>query len=362
MKTFRCTNCQGIAFFDDTVCIACGHRLAYSPQRRDMVALEPAFDDQWRIVGDREGTTVHLCRNVGEHACNQVLPAGAGPGLCSACQLTQTIPNLDRPGHREAWARLERAKRRLLWTLQGLGLRWTSRAQDPQHGLMFEFLSEADMPDGARPSVGHTEGRIVVDVDEADDATIAQHRKDLHEPYRTLLGHFRHEVGHYYWNVLIRDRGREEAFRTLFGDERTDYAAAMKQYYDAKSETWHAQYISQYASMHPWEDWAESFAHYLHMVDGVETAVDLALTLAPRNDVLPAIDLAGAPEPSDMPFDDLLRHWSALSVALNQFNRGMGLPDAYPFAPSVQAIEKIRYVAREIRAAREEAKTPQPVA
>jgi hypothetical protein len=359
MKTFRCTNCQGIAFFDDTICTACGHRLAYSPERRTVVALEPAVDDQWRIVGDRDGTTVHLCRNVGEQACNQVLRPGQPLGLCDACLLTRTIPNLDHPGHREAWGRLERAKRRLLWTLQGLGLAWKSRAEDPQHGLMFDFLSEMDMPDGQRVSTGHTEGHIVVDAEEADDSVLAKNRKDLHESYRTVLGHFRHEAGHYYWNVLIRDRGREQGFRTLFGDERTDYEESLRNYYGGqRSSDWYTNHITQYASMHPWEDWAESFAHYLHMVDGVETAIDLAVALAPRNEVLPAIDFGGATDAVEMPFDDLLRHWGALSIALNQFNRGMGLQDAYPFAPSVKAIEKIRFVDKEVRAARAKARPP----
>jgi hypothetical protein len=354
MKTFLCSNCQGVAFFDDTLCTNCSHRLAYSPERRDMVALEPTLDDQWRIVGDAAGTTVHLCRNVGEHVCNQVLRPGEPAGLCDACLLTRTIPNLDRPGHRDAWGRLERAKRRLLWTLQGLGLAWKSRDEDPQHGLMFEFLSDTDMPDGQRPRTGHTEGHIVVDAAEADDSILQERRRDLHEPYRTVLGHFRHEIGHYYWDVLIRDRQREEAFRTLFGDERVDYEQALAKYYAGhRPGNWSDDYISEYASMHPWEDWAESFAHCLHMVDGIETAGDLALTLAPRNAVLPSVDLAGVGDATRIPFDDLVRHWSALSIALNQFNRGMGVHDAYPFAPSPKAIEKMRFVDREIRAARD---------
>ncbi|HEX6944659.1 MAG TPA: putative zinc-binding metallopeptidase [Casimicrobiaceae bacterium] len=353
MKTFRCSSCGGIAFFDDTVCVACGHRLAFAPERRDMVALAPASDDAWRIVGDAQGTTVRLCRNVGELACNQVLHPGAPPGLCNACLLTRTIPNLDRPGHREAWGRLERTKRRLLWTLQGLGLQWRSREEDPEHGLVFEFLSDADLPDGERASTGHTEGHIVINADEADDAVLARQRQDLREPYRTLIGHLRHEAGHYYWNVLIRDRGREEAFRTLFGDEGVDYAESLRNYYGRERPAdWREHYISEYATMHPWEDWAESFAHYLHMVDGVETGLDLAVALAPRNEVLPALDLGGGGDVTALAFDELLRSWGGLSIALNQFNRGMGVHDAYPFAPSVAALEKIRFVDQEVRAAR----------
>ena len=352
MKTFRCTYCRGIAFFDDTLCTACGHRLAYSPERRDLLALAPAPDGRWWIVGGEAADPVNLCRNTLDKACNQALPEGAPPGLCSACALTRTIPNLERPGHLEAWIRLERAKRRLLWTLQGLGLTWRSRAEDPEHGLVFEFLSDADMPPGERASTGHTDGHIVVKAEEADDAVIAKHRQDLSEPYRTVLGHFRHEIGHYYWNVLVRERGREEAFRGLFGDERIDYGGARQTYYAAKADNWQAQYISQYAAMHPWEDWAESFAHYLHMVDGVETGIDHALSLAPAEAVLPTLDLTTAADAYAMPFDDLLRNWGALIIVLNQFNRGMGLADAYPFVPSATAIEKFRFVDQEVRAAR----------
>lgn len=354
MKTFRCSHCGGIAFFDDTFCTACGHALAFAPDRRAMVALAAAGNGAWNIVGDAEGAVAHLCSNAREEVCNWLLPVGMPPGLCSACRLTTMIPNLARPGHREAWGRLERAKRRLLWTLQGLGLGWRSRSDDPAGGLTFDFLSDADMPEGERATTGHLDGNIVVAAEEADDAVIAERRRDLREPYRTVLGHFRHEAGHYYWNVLIRDRGRIDAFRATFGDERADYVQAQASYYGALDHPhWRDAFISEYASMHPWEDWAESFAHYLHMVDGVETAIDLAVRVAPNDGVRPAVDLPAPAEAADLPFDDLLRHFSGLSVVLNQFSRGMGLSDAYPFAPSARAIEKFRFVDAEVRAFRD---------
>jgi hypothetical protein len=89
-----------------------------------------------------------------------------------------------------------------------------------------------------------------------------------------LLGHFRHEVGHYFWDRLVAtDPHQLEEFRVLFGDDRQDYGEALKRHYDEGAPAnWQDTYISMYATMHPWEDFAETWAHYLHIVDTLETA------------------------------------------------------------------------------------------
>ena len=208
------------------------------------------------------------------------------------------------------------------------------------------------IPPGA-PSIltGHDNGVITINVAEADDAERERRRLQMHEPYRTLLGHFRHEVGHYYWDRLIKDSPRLEAFRAVFGDERKDYAQALQEYYQqGPPANWQQQFISIYASSHPWEDWAETWANYLHMTDTLETAATCGLMLHPgRKDepTLPAPPKAG-PNTS---FERLLEGWFPLTYVLNNLNRGLGLPDGYPFVLSTPTLDKLRFVHDTVHAA-----------
>ncbi len=104
-------------------------------------------------------------------------------------------------------------------------------------------------------------------------------RVQMHEPYRTLLGHFRHEVGHYYWDRLIAETRWQEGYRNLFGDERASYADALDHHYkNGAPDNWQESSVSAYATMHPWEDWAETWAHYLHMMDAVDTALGFGMS------------------------------------------------------------------------------------
>jgi len=191
----------------------------------------------------------------------------------------------------------------------------------------------------------HNEGLITINIAEADDPFREKTRQELGEPYRTLLGHFRHEIGHYYWDRLIKNQRSIEPFRTLFGDETADYAEAQKQHYETGPPAeWAQRFVSAYASMHPWEDWAETFAHYLHIVDTLETARTYGLALKPRA-------ASGAPLPDLTArrlhfddFDDLISAWFPLTNALNSLNRSMGLADLYPFILSEPAIAKLRFV------------------
>jgi hypothetical protein len=189
---------------------------------------------------------------------------------------------------------------------------------------------------------------ITVNLAEADDAERERRRLAMHEPYRTLLGHFRHEAGHYYWDRLIRDSGWIEEFRRLFGDDREDYAAALRRHYDdGPRADWQTQFVSAYASVHAWEDWAETWAHYLHITDSLETASACGLGLRPtgRNarQIRPRFSLEEAENAS---FDDMMSDWFAMTYVLNSLNRGLGLKDLYPFVLSSPAIEKLRFVHR----------------
>ncbi|HTI51503.1 MAG TPA: putative zinc-binding metallopeptidase, partial [Planctomycetaceae bacterium] len=269
--------------------------------------------------------------------------------FCVSCRLTHFIPDLSKPGHREAWYALEVAKRRLVYSLVALGLPLAPKSDDCPRGLAFEFQS--DESETAPVLTGHSEGVITINIAEADDAEREKRRLLMHEPYRTLLGHFRHEVGHYYWDRLIRDRDGLDGFRALFGDERESYPQSLERHYQqGPVPDWQKAYVSAYASAHPWEDWAETWAHYLHITDTLETAGDCGLALRPRHADLPAVrprfSLRGV---TAIPFDSLLADWLAVAFLLNNLSRGLGEGDLYPFILSEKAIEKLRFVHRVCR-------------
>ena len=316
----------------------------------DIVALEPAEDDLWQ---SKAGRTYRLCDNYRkEKICNWAIPAESEESLCDACRLTRAIPDLSVNGNREKWYRLEAAKRRLIYSLQGLHLPPFGTSRDTTFELRFEFLADSPAPGGAKVLTGHSEGRITINVAEADDAEREQRRLAMHEPYRTLLGHFRHEIGHYYWDHLIDRTALIEPFRGLFGDERQDYALALKRHYDqGPPADWQNHYVSAYAGTHPWEDWAETWAHYLHITDALETAAASGLWLRPERqdepELRPAADLRDCRSAS---FDRVMDNWFPLTYVVNNLNRGLGLPDGYPFVLSLPAVAKLRFVHETIAA------------
>jgi hypothetical protein len=195
---------------------------------------------------------------------------------------------------------------------------------------------------------GHADGVITVNVAEADDAERVKRRNELNEPYRTLLGHFRHESGHYYWSKLVENTARIEPFRELFGDERADYAEALKRHYADAPAGWPDGFVSAYATMHPWEDWAETWAHYLHMTDALETAAACGISIKPRRKDEPVLNKVPDPQAS---FSRSIAGWATLTYVLNNMNRGLGLDDAYPFVLSPRAIDKLRFVHETIQSA-----------
>jgi hypothetical protein len=350
MKTFHCTHCQNLVFFENVKCLSCEHSLAYLPDCNRMAALEQGKDGPWRQPdSDRGDRAYKLCVNYTEHnVCNWAIPVEDPENLCISCRLTPVIPDLTKSGNQAAWYRLEVAKRRLIYTLMSLKLPLVGKSEQAPGGIAFEFLNDTTKPNGDRSRVmtGHDNGMITINVAEADDVYREQQRTQQNEPYRTLLGHFRHESGHYYWDQLIQNSLRLEQFRALFGDERADYQEALKQHYSqGPPATWEQDFISTYASSHPWEDWAESWAHVLHMSDALETAQSMGLSIKPRRADEPSLaPLTKPPTPGNGAFDQMIQAWFSLTFMLNNLTRGLGLADGYPFVLSARVIDKLRFV------------------
>jgi hypothetical protein len=355
VKTFHCTACQALVFFENTKCLACGRSLAYLPDRTELLALEPAEEGLWHSIrGDVvEKDAYKLCTNYTDHGtCNWALRSEDSESMCRSCLLTHTIPNLEIAGNQEAWAKLETAKRRLIYALLRLNLPIFSKWEDEKQGLEFKFLSDSGDANGdqSRVMTGHDNGIITINVAEADDIHREKERLANGEPYRTLLGHFRHEIGHYYWDVLISNGKRLEDFRRLFGDERADYQLALKRHYESgPPANWSENFISAYASTHPWEDWAESWAHVMHMVDALETAHFVGLSVKPARRDEPALSVPPVPTRAHVgDFDRLIEEWTTLTYVLNNLTRGLGLADAYPFVLSAAIVNKLRFVCETI--------------
>jgi hypothetical protein len=346
MKAYHCDSCGSLVFFDNVSCVKCGHALGFLPAVGGLSAFEPVGNGAWKSLAPR--ATDHLyrqCINGQQHGvCNWMIEADDPTPFCVSCRLNEMIPNLESPGNRERWHRLEMAKHRVIYTLLQQGLPMDGVAGENRPGLSFKFLS--DIPGGPSVPTGHENGLITINIAEADDDERERRRVNLHEPYRTLLGHLRHETVHYYWDRLIANSHWVERWRTLFGDENRDYTAALKAYYQqGPPADWQTRHVSAYASSHPWEDWAETGAHYFHIIDTLETAASFGMTLKPKHPAAGSMtsDLQEM-RVLDSSFDSLLERWFPLTYALNSLNRGMGLHDLYPFALSNPAIEKLRFV------------------
>jgi hypothetical protein len=298
------------------------------------------------------------CANYATPAgCNWLIALGANenaatPLLCRSCRLNRTIPDLSVPENAQWWARIEDAKRQVVSTLIMLGLPVRSRVgEDNTRGLAIDLLRSP--PAGPKVITGHADGIITIDVEEADDTTREQRRVQMREPYRTLLGHLRHEVGHYYWYRLISNSRWHDEFRELFGDETADYAAALARHYEnGPRNDWALFHVSAYASVHPWEDWAETWAHYLHMIDGLDTALSFGIgpraieATFDRFDLDVLADAARDNRNAAAGFLAFLNAWVELATALNELSRSMGQPDFYPFVLSGDAVRKLFFVHR----------------
>ncbi|MGD8560725.1 MAG: putative zinc-binding peptidase [Gammaproteobacteria bacterium] len=341
MKTFTCV-CGNRLHFENTRCIVCNRQLGFITGALVLSALDPAGEDRWQALSvPGSGSNYKQCLNYKKHnVCNWMIPADDTNHFCGSCRLNKIIPNLGKAENHELWKRVETAKRRLLFTLYCLKLPVISRAEDPEKGLGFRFLEDQTPPtwqqkvkDKDKIYTGHLSGLITINIAEAVHSERESVREKMNESYRTLLGHFRHESGHYYWERLINNSRWHEEFRSLFGDENMNYSEAMSLHYkNNRSYDWQENHITHYAGSHPWEDWAETWAHFLHIYDTLQTANDLQLSAGPLAfDVLTDIENA-------------LQQWQELAIVLNALNRSMGMEDPYPFAINDVVANKLHFI------------------
>ena len=356
MKLFECQNCRQPLYFENTRCESCGLALGYLPARETVSALKED-GNVWRALAAEEAR-YRYCANAGHGVCNWLVRADQSEIFCAACRHNHTIPDLSFPENLLRWRKIQLAKHRLFYTLLRLRLPLATKTDDPA-GLAFDFLAPSADP-SAMPSAqptpvmtGHDNGLITISLAEADDAERERQRSQMHEPYRTLLGHFRHEIAHYYWDRLIADSPNLAEFRRIFGDERKDYAGALRDHYThGPPPDWPEHFVTAYASTHPWEDFAETWAHYFHMVDTLETASAFGLSVRPR--LSKGADLAATMDfdPHNADMDRIIEAWLPLTFAVNSINRSMGLSDLYPFVLSPQVIVKLTFIHECIHAQR----------
>jgi hypothetical protein len=350
MKLFECQKCNQLLYFENTSCENCGSRLGYLRARETLSVVEP--DGQipggqvWRAMAE-PAKRYRFCANAEYEACNWLVDNEQPSPYCAACRHNQTVPDLSVPENLLPWRKLEFAKHRLIYSLLKLKLPLATRAEDPD-GLAFDFrVPGAAAPDGSVTPVmtGHDNGVITININEADDAERERMRNEMGEAYRTLLGHFRHEIGHYYWDRLIADGGRLDKFRETFGDEQRDYAQALQQHYaNGPPANWQNNFVSAYASSHPWEDFAETWAHYFHMIDTLESARAFGLSVRPRLAAAAELTTTIYSDPHNADVEQIIDAWTGLSIAVNEINRSMGLPDLYPFILGPAVVVKLTFI------------------
>ncbi len=332
MRRFVCEHCDNEIRFDSMTCPVCSVPLGYAPVERTIRQLHPSGETDYRIAGH---TTEHWrCLNAA-FGCNWILPAASGATWCASCALTRGRPDDSRPDAIAAWAEAEAAKRRLLHELDRLGLPVWPKTDETPDGVVFDLVY---LP-GERGITGHLNGVVTLDLAEAEPAHRDKMRRQLGESFRTLIGSLRHEVGHHFWRRLVEGSDVIAEFRAVFGDERTDYATALQRYYSRVDNRWDEhRFVSEYAQSHPHEDWAETFAHYLHLVDLVDTAAahDLIDVGTPADDALPV--------PTGATFRELLDRWRPIARAVDDLADTVGAGHLYPVHPEGAVVDKLTYV------------------
>jgi len=350
MRDFHCLNCGQRLAFENSACLSCGSALGFSPEQMALLVITNGDDSE--RAGAVDADDYQLCANLHLAECNWLVPKNYPGGLCASCVLT-----VERPGDNDAeglaaFARAEAAKRRLIAELHELKLPIVGRDCDPDYGLGFRLLASAH----EKVFTGHENGVITLDLAEGDDVHREQLRVEMDEPYRTLLGHFRHEVGHYYFYRLITPSSDYLArFNELFGNPDADYQEALDRHYqDGAPEGWRESFVSSYATMHAAEDWAETFAHYLHIRDALDTSAWCGLAPASATFDRPALG------PSAFP--TIIEMWLPLSWSLNMVNRSMGRDDLYPFVLPVAVLDKMQFIHNVIDELTSESRGPATVA
>lgn len=366
-RAFTC-RCDRPVFFRNSQCLACGTPLGYAAERGQLLPLQPTGEaGSWQEAGAESASgggaqdsasapRYRRCeRLLGPSACNWLIDVAADGAFtqCRCCRLDRMLPDLSLADNALWFARIGLAKRRLVSQLIALGLPVQSKVtEDPARGLAFDLLRS--LPGGPAVVTGHAEGVITLDIEEADDAVREHRRSALFEPYRTLLGHLRHESGHYYWQRLVADGVWLAPFRQAFGDDQQDYAGALQRHYGPTSASdWRFNHVSAYAACHPWEDWAETWAHYLHLRDTLDTARSFGLDgsrVELSYERFDANQLGGPDDATQRSFAHLLDGWMELTGVLNELSRSMGTPDFYPFVLSIGAVRKLLFVHRVVSA------------
>jgi hypothetical protein len=341
MATLGCPICRQLTQFEAIVCDSCGSALAFDPVADGFRAFDRQRE-RW-VESEQRLVVGTICHNARVGICNWFIGSGIAEGLCLSCRHNRIIPDLAIAGVLDRWRLIEQAKRRMIYTLIRLGLPLDGGSAPP---LMFDLLYDPTAERGDAPELltGHSGGVITLNIIEAEDVARERMRRDLGEPYRTLLGHFRHEVAHYYWHRLVEQSQDLRPFRTVFGDERIDYQQALINHYRRPPpKNWQEQYVSAYAAMHPWEDFAETFAHYLHIVDAIATLVRVSQQLVPLDD---ATRRSAALDPYSADMSMLAERWIPNAFALNAINRAMGQRDLYPFRLTPNVMIKLDFVQR----------------
>lgn len=332
MRDFHCPNCGQRLAFENSECLSCHSSLGFSLNQMALLVIAKRDEDS-EHAGAVAANEYQLCANLYVAECNWLVPVGHPGGLCESCTLTIERPNDNDTVGLAEFARAEAAKRRLVAELHELNLPIIGRNQDPDYGLAFRLLSSAH----ENVITGHENGVITLDLAEGDDVHREQLRVEMEEPYRTLLGHFRHEVGHYYFYRLIRSPEYLQRFNELFGDPDADYQAALDRHYSQGApQGWQETFVSSYATMHPAEDWAETFAHYLHIRDTLDTSASCGLA--------PAAATFDRPPLGPSAFPTIIEMWLPLSWSLNMVNRSMGHDDLYPFVLPPAVLDKMQFV------------------
>ena len=354
MKTFHCY-CGNTLYFENSLCLVCHREVGWCPVCHGIHALFPNEGGGYTCANPECHAHLIKCDNYAVHnVCNRMVEApapddSATEHLCDYCRFNETIPDLSIPGNTEKWYRLEVAKRRLLYYLDLLRLPYGTRAEGFELPLSFDFKADIvtgdevwkTMSQEEQVYTGHANGKITINLAEADPVAREKLRIDLGESHRTLIGHFRHEIGHYYWQLLVQGKS-EDTFKAVFGDhENPLYAEALKQYYEnGPKPNWQAEYISAYATMHPWEDFAETWGAYLDMVSVLDTAENASLLLEEDDDS------------HGSQFDTMVMRYEQVGIKINEINRTMGLMDLVPEVFSPAVVQKMRFIHRLIKKAR----------
>jgi hypothetical protein len=344
MKLYTCSNCKSQIYFENNVCLNCGYTLGFEADALSLVTLVAVGQSIYSDL-QKKDQKFHFCKNAEFSTCNWIIPQSNNSIFCKACNLNRIIPDLNNRGNLKLWKNIEVAKHRLVYSLLRLRLPVLKKNGDEETGIAFDFM--ADTSPKEKIMTGHDSGVITLNIDEADEASRVKHKTDLGERYRTLLGHFRHEIGHYYWEVLIRNTEELAGYRKIFGSEENDYSEALEIYYKRGAPSnWSENFISPYATSHSWEDWAETWAHYLHLMDTLETAFSFGIRIQPdTNADIRGIQASIKQNPYEMTdFKQIMKYWLPLTFAVNSLSRGMGYADFYPFVISEPVVKKLQFI------------------